>query len=287
MINRVFFASLFVLLSLCGDARGDKPEDYNAMPWHLVDVWWDFGKPSTFQSLAIDVTIKGEVADEAQLYIAPFGRSELNKQMFYGGIQTRTLAQTKKSPRRQDIGRGGIFSRWDERSHNAIRTAPGGYMESSGHEGDFVSVRKKMAWGEGRYTCRLVKLDTQWIDGKPFTWVGYFIYDHQRDTETYCGSLRFEGETLALDKNNAGFIELYGRRPASLDDIPKIEVIFHHPVLNGRPVELANAVAFYPQGVPDYAVARGVTDAETKSFDLHFKVGEKVERDKRQERLLK
>jgi len=278
-------AALLVVSLFAMPAPAQRAEDYKRMPWHLADIWWDFGEATTFESFEIDVTIEGEIGDDVNLYIAPFGLSQLGESRFYGGIQTHTLAQMKDNPRRRDLGRGGIFSMWGERSHDAIRTGPGGFMESSGHEGDFISVRREIEWGEGRYTFRIVKQRVEYIDGAAYTWVAYTIYSHEDDVETFCGALRFPGEDLQLGRRNAGFIELYGRRPQSLDVIPDVAITFHNPVVNGRAIERPTALAVYDQGVPDYVVAEGVVDEETGSHDIRFEVGQEVDRDSRREEL--
>lgn len=123
---------------------------------------------------------------------------------------------------------------WGERSHDAIRPSEGGFFQSSGHEGDFVSVRRPYEWKKGTYTYRLTRMDQEMIDGKPFTWVGAFVYSHEKDENVFVGTLRFKGEKLVLDRKVANFVEVYGRqRPAA--DIPKVTVTFGPPVVNGMP----------------------------------------------------
>lgn len=279
----------FTFLCLTSHAELKEGKVYGNMPWHLADIWWKLPNEAVadgFQSIEIDVTMKGELDDDLRLYIAPFGLGTLSKTKFYGGIQTNMLAQTKSNKRRQNIGHGGIFSMWDERALEAIRPAEGGFIESSGHEGDFISIRRKVNWSEGKYTCRLQVLEEVLISAEPFSWVGYFIYDHQKDEQIYCGSLRFPGHDLKLGKNVAGFVEIFGARP---DDhvIPQNMVItFSAPRVNGKEVSKPGCMALHPKGVPDVLQVACITAADDKDKKKRAVVFTFVEkeftRDKRQ-----
>ncbi len=251
------------------DPPSGDTESHARMPWHLVDTWWDLGKETPFESLAVDVTISDEVPSSVSLYIAPIGLGHLSKTPFYGGIQTRADAYTRKDNRLRMIGPGFLFSMWGERSQDAIRPSDGGYFQSSGHEGDFVSVRRPFDWEAGKYTYRLSRMDRETINGTPCTWVGAFVYCHESDENVFVGALRFKGENLVLDRKVANFVEVYGPlKPAS--DIPKVTITFGPPVLNGTGEANATAVAVYPKGVPDYA------DCVARDGSLVVRVGQPV-----------
>ena len=264
---------------LAAAADAPKPENYAPMPWHLIDTWWDIGRDTPFESLAIDVTVSDDVPASVNLYIAPVGLGHLNKTPFYGGIQTQCDGNTKADPRLRKIGPGYLFSMWGERSPEAIRPPVGGVFQSSGHEGDFVSTRRPFEWKKGKYTYRLCKMDAEEVGGKPHTWVGAFVYSHEKDENVFVGALRFPGEKLVLDRKVANFVEIYGRkRPAA--DIPKLTVTFGPPVVNGKPTD-PTAEAIYPKGVPDYA------DAAAKDGSLVVAVGEPIAgRQKRRVKLI-
>ena len=254
-------------------AGDDQPnaveKKYAPMPWHLVDTWWDIGKEVQFESLAVDVTISDDVPSSVNLYIAPIGLGHLSKSAFYGGIQTNADGYTRREQKLRQIGPGFLFSMWGERSESAIRPSDGGFFQSSGHEGDFVSVRRAFDWKKGKYTYRLNRMDQQTIDGKPYTWVGAFVYSHEDNENLFVGALRFKGENLILDRKIANFIEIYGtRRPAA--DIPKVTVAFSAPIVNGISAKNPTAKAIYPKGVPDYA------EAEVQGSSLVIKVGQPV-----------
>ena len=135
-------------------------------PWHLIDTWWNLGQDHEFESYSIDVTISDEVPASVNLYIAPIGLGHLNKTPFYGGIQTQADGYQKKDRRLRKIGPGYLMSMWGQRGHDAIRPSQGGFCQSSGHEGDFVSVRRPHAWTKGRYTYRITRMDREVVDGK-------------------------------------------------------------------------------------------------------------------------
>jgi hypothetical protein len=284
MRTRAVPVVLALLLSLSAVTAADPPggdeKKYAPMPWHLVDTWWDLGQDTPFESLAIDVTFSDDVPSSVNLYVAPVGLGHLSKTSFYGGIQTQADGHTRKDPKLRTLGPGFLFSMWGERSLDAIRPADGGFCQSSGHEGDFVSARRPCAWKKGKYTYRLVRMDRETIDGRPYTWVGAFVFAHEKDENVFVGALRFPGEALVLERKVANFVEVYGRR-RPVADIPKLTVTFGPPVVNGQAVKVASADAVYPRGVPDYA------DAVARDGALVITVGQPVEgRPKRQVRLI-
>jgi hypothetical protein len=257
-----------------------KEPRYSRMPWHLVDVWWDIGKDVPFQSYSIDVTISEEILSSTNLYIAPIGLGHLGKTPFYGGIQTQVDGHTKKDPEVRKLGPGFLFSMWDERSLDAIRPSIGGFCQSSGHEGDFVSVRRPYEWHKGTYTFKMVRMDRDEIDGKPYTWVGVFVYSHEKGENVFVGAVRFKGEDLVLDRKLASFVEVYGRR-IPVSEIPPVTVTLGNLVVNGKPVVVSSAEAVYPKGVPDYA------DTIAKDSQMVITIGKPVEgRTKRTARLI-
>lgn len=266
---------------VCGDVQPTNDQrKYAPMPWHLVDAWWDIGRETPFESLAVEVAISDDVPASVNFYIAPIGLGHLGKTPFYGGIQTQADGYTLKNQTLRTIGPGFLFSMWGERSHDAVRPSEGGFFQSSGHEGDFVSVRRPFEWKKGKYTYRLSRMDRQITDGKPYTWVGAFVYSHEKDENVFVGALRFKGEDLVLGRKMANFVEVYGRR-RPVGDIPKVTVTFGPPVVNGTVAEDATAEAVYPRGVPDYA------DAAAKDGSVVVTMGHPVEgREKRQVTLI-
>jgi hypothetical protein len=253
---------------------------YSPMPWHLVDVWWDLGKDLPFQSYSIDVTISDDLPASTNLYIAPIGLGHFGKTPFYGGIQTQVDGHTKKDPEVRKLGPGFLFSMWDERSLDAIRPSIGGFCQSAGHEGDFVSVRRPYEWHKGKYTYKIILMDREEVEGKLCTWIGVFVYSHEKDENIFVGALRFPGDNLVLDRKLASFVEVYGQR-IPVVEIPQFTVTLGHLMVNGKAVELTSAEAVYPRGVPDYA------ETLARDNELVITVGKPVEgRSKRTVRLI-
>jgi len=244
--------------------------EYQPPPWHLVDLWWDIGRDSPFESYSIDVDISEDVPTTTNLYIAPIGLGHLSKTPFYGGLQTQADGYPKRDQHLRKIGPGFIFSMWGQRSLDAIRPSVGGFCQSSGHEGDFVSVRRPYEWKKGRYTYRIVRMDKEEVDGKPFTWVGVFVYSHEKDENIFVGALRFEEENLVLAGNVASFVEVYGGR-IPVSEIPKVTVTLGNMRVNGKPVNAKTVTAIYPHNVPDYAAA------EARDGQVVITVGKPVE----------
>jgi len=257
-----------VVFLAAGTASGQ--QDYKRMPWHLVDIWWDTGEDRPFESYAIDVSISEDVPSSVNLYVAPIGLGRLSGTKFYGGIQTMADGYTKQNRRLRKIGPGFLMSMWGQRTLDAIRPSLGGLCQSSGHEGDFVSVRRPYQWSKGTYTYRVVRMDREMVEGKPYTWVGAFVYSHEKDENIFIGALRFPGENLVLDRNIANFVEVYGRA-IPVEQIPKVTVTFGNLRVNGKPLDALAATAIYPDGVPDYANATG------EDGHLVVRVGEPVE----------
>lgn len=240
-----------VVCSVCSIARGQDVK-YARTPWHLVDIWWDLREDRTFESYSIDVEIRHDVPESVNLYIAPIGIAHLNKTPFYGGLQTQVDGNTKSDRRLRKIGRGTLMSMWGERSLDAIRPSIGGFRQSSGHEGDFVSVRRPYAWTKGKYTYKVVRMDEEVVGENTYTWVGAFVYAHAKDENIFIGALRFPGDNLVLSRRMASFVEIYGRA-IPVDQIPRVDVVFNNLHVNGQPIGSASSTAIYPKGVPDYA----------------------------------
>lgn len=242
---------------------------YGSTPWHLMDAWWDIGTNVPFQRYSIDVTVSDDVPPSVRLYVSPVGLGKLSGTQFYGGIQTMLDGNTKRDPALRTLGPGIIFSMWGERSLDAIRPSDGGFCQSSGHEGDFVSVRRPYAWKKGTYTYSLVSMDREVTDTATNRWVGVFVYSHERDENIFGGALRFKGDDLVLDRRLANFVEIYGRE-IPLSEIPKVTITFGNLRVNGQPVEHPTATVIYPKNVPDYA------DVRAENGCLVVKVGEPV-----------
>ena len=105
----------------------------------LVSVMWNFGI-RRFSSLYFDISIKSEPDNNCGLYLQMY-EGNINGVPFYFGLQTRVYRKGYGL-----LGRGMIFSRWNTRDLSNVRIVEGGWLESSGKEGDFVGIRKLYNW---------------------------------------------------------------------------------------------------------------------------------------------
>ena len=229
------------------------PDVQVSRPWHFTNIWMDFDEaPTDFDTFCLTVAVEIDVYGRIPIYISPFNQ-KINKLGFYAGIQTDIRGFVDKAnPRFEARGRGAIFSRWEERDLDAIREAPGGLHESSGYEGNFISVRNDLAWSRGSYELCLVKADR--VDGEPLpedyeaediaygwgrfvhTWVRFEVTEEASGETTLVGALAFPGETLALDGTTTVFYEAYGRGPMSVRDLRAFDVVVRDVEVDGEAV---------------------------------------------------
>jgi hypothetical protein len=233
-----------------------KQEASDRQVWRLVDVWWDLGKEHVFDSLGLDVTISDDLPLKASLFLAPIGLGHLNETPFQGGFQTLADGGASDEKRSGPIGPGLIFTLPAERSVDAAREAAGGSRWSPGPDGDSVSVVRPYAWTKGKYTYKIKRSNRQVIKGKPFTWVLATVVRHDKHDEVIVGSLRFPGDQLMLSRQIDSFVELYTRGRTALET-PKLSVTLENLQINGTALENGTALAEYPDGAADFAVASG------------------------------
>ncbi len=270
-------ALLFLPLRLCAEdaCRQPSPEEMAKAagvtlpkyPWHLVNLWWDFDKPvEHFTSLEIEVMIDRDISSDYNLYISPCGIAKINGLQFYGGLQTNINGWPNKESRERVFpGKGVIFSRWSS-DHTTpigldhVRTAGlDCLVESAGYEGEFASVRRPFAWSKGGHTYRILKGATETVAGVPATWFVCSVKDPEGRVQEV-GSLRFEGKDFTFWARHSAFVEVYSTSKIPRSAIPKVNVTFGWPRLNGKKVALKKVSAFYPHetgpAAPDCAWAK-------------------------------
>ena len=245
-------------------------------PWHMVDIDYNFTNDIEFDKLSVDVSIKDKVSKDEFLYIAPFC-GEINGVLFYAGIQTQcggyhNLMHNEEKSEYHEIGKALIFSRWQTREVKGLQKAPNGVCESSGYEGDFISVRNAFDWDNGTYTLSLINThETIRLNGELHTFVELQAYDHQNNKTVGCGKLAFPGEHLVLEKRNFMFVELYSEY-TKISDTPKGTVsmgnfTYQSPSKTSvSRVSIEEAVALYDMDQPQWA--RSVL--ENQLFTVQF-----------------
>lgn len=212
--------------------RADLYEDAR-VPEHMAYAWWDWDRNRIkFREITTDVTIHNDVShfpDRMGLYLI-LGNGEISGKGYYYGIQVD--------------GGGGypieervIYSRWDTRDLANARIPEDGWTQSSGHEGDFIGVRRAYDWTAGEYRLRLGP------DGKDENgeWFGLWITDLATRETTWIGSLKFPyvANDALISPPTYATIEVYGGRPVRPIDIPELSISVEPPKGDGTPANQA------------------------------------------------
>ena len=249
----------------------------------MAFVWWDWnsvnGRTPEFRELTVDIKIHNDIgnfSDRHGMYLM-LGYSNISGVAFYYGLQTHMY-----DPQNQgENGKGVIFSRWRTRDLANTRIAPGGWTESSGHEGDFVGVRYHYEWTQGEYRVRLASDGTD-EEGE---WFGIWITDLATGTETWAGSMRFpfRNGKATIHGNSYTTSEIYGS-PVRPIDIPQWHVSIGRP--RGDGITAAWGTTGYSMFTNDFHNAEihydrrndvmdirtgGTTERETQSQTIIFK----------------
>jgi hypothetical protein len=224
-----------------------------SQPWHVANVWWDFEKTiAHFTLLEMDVTIDRDIPATYNLYVSPCGVANINGLQFYGGLQSNINGWgSRTNQTRVHPGKGGIFSRWssDQKTpvglENVREAGADCLVESAGYEGAFASVRRPFAWTKGTYTYVIEKGATEITDGKTNTWFTCRVKDSAGEIHEV-GSLRFEGEDFTFWARHSAFVEVYSTEKIPRSGIPRVNVTFGWPRVNGEKIPLKKASAYYP-----------------------------------------
>ena len=186
---------------------------------------------------------------------------------FYFGVQSDVKAGT---PPYEGRGKGALFSRWETRDLSLARFAEAdGWTQSSGHEGDFIGVRRLYPWGAGDYTARLAP-EERLPDG---VWYGVWVTDLSTEITTWIGSLWFPpgGITSAIYST----LEIYGGRPIAPIDIPMMHVSMRRP---SGDQEMAQRGAAGYSGVNGVELPNADIAYVREEDAVHFRVGGLTER---------
>ena len=181
---------------------------------------WPYGQ-ERFREMATEFTIHNDVgdwSDEHGLYLM-LTYNDISGTRFYFGLQTDIHGSG---------GKGVIFSRWGTRDlANARHSDIDGWTQSSGHEGDFIGVRRSYNWTAGDYRIT-IKPDGLESDGE---WFALWITEIDTDRTTWIGSLKFPllDGTATMRPQSLATLEIYGHPPIRPIDIPKWHVSVKRP----------------------------------------------------------
>ena len=198
---------------------------------------WAQGK-SRFQEMFVDFTIHNDPGNWSNHhgYFLILMQGYLSTWPFYFGLQTSV---------HDDRGvKAAVFSRWGTRDLSLARFDPDeGWAQSSGHEGDFIGVRRLYEWGAGDYRARIAKVEAD-SDG---AWFSVWLTERSSGVTTWIGALKFplHRGTADLPPLRGATIELYGVAPARPIDTPVWHVSVNRPIGDGEsPVGLVTQYPF-------------------------------------------
>ena len=237
-----------------------------------MDWRWDPGQEG-FRELVMDITIHNDPGDWSNDhgYYLILLQNQISGAGFYFGLQTDANGR----------GKGLIFSRWGTRHLGYARFHEAdGWNQSSGHEGDFIGVRRSYDWGAGDYRVRIGPDGLE--DGGE--WFSLWITDLKSGEETWIGALKFpleDGELRMLPHASAT-IELYGNPRIRPIDIPLWHVSVGRPLGDGAPA--AWGFTSYPYDDSENALFNSDVRYDTEEERAHLVVGGTTERRHQPER---
>ena len=161
-----------------------------------------------------------------------------------------------------------FLSRWGERDLSEARTDGGDdiWVQESGHEGDFIGVRRAYEWDEGDYRMWLTS-DGEDSDGE---WYALWFTDLDADDTIWVGSLKFPDEDGDADLAPHGYstLEIYGQPTIRPIDIPEWHVSIDPPEGDGAP---AGRVRLGYGG----AVGQDTSNSDVRYLDgqVHLRIG--------------
>ncbi len=229
-----------------------------------ADWYWEAGR-SSMRELEIDFTIHNDVGDWSNQngYFLILMSGQISGVTFYFGLQTDI-----------DGVKGAVFSRWETRDLSHARFDPThGWTQSSGHEGDFIGVRRAYDWTAGDYRARIAPEGAD-SGGE---WFGVWLTDLSTDVATWVGSLRFPtiDGSAAMPAQATAAIELYGRstRPIAT---PEWHVTVKRPTGDGMPA--AWGQTHYEPVDPRSAMPNSDVLLDHSNGAAHFRIGGLTER---------
>ena len=238
-------------------------------PRHITQVDWHWEKNGLHyhDSIEIDFTIHTNVPDWSDsngLYLM-LAHSRIAGTGFYFGLQTDVYR-----PGVGGIGKGVIFSRWETRDLSNARLASNGFAQSSGHEGDFIGVRRPYAWSAGTYRARLTRYDSD----SQGDWFGLWITDTTRERTTWIGALRFPrlpAGPAQIPPHFTSIVEVYGR-PIRPIHIPALHVSITAPLGDGDSTPIY-ADTIYPNYPYDDEIRNKEIRYQADENAVHMRVG--------------
>ena len=227
--------------------------------WH-----WERNR-HRLRELVMDFTIHSDPGDwsDRNGYFLILIASNIAGVSFYLGLQT-------------DINgvKGIVYSRWGTRDlANARYDTDAGWTQSSGHEGDFIGVRRAYDWSVGSYRARL-EPDGRDDDGE---WFSGWLTNLDSGATTWVGALKFPhlNGGAAIHPHIVSTLELYG---APMEPImaPEWHVSVKRPIGDGVPATWARTT--YPYDMSANAMLNSNVRYDPENDTAHLLIGEITER---------
>ena len=226
-------------------------------------AYWRFNS-KTFERIRHKFTIYEEPSNQDGLYYQ-FYQGLLNDTIgFYYGIQTHVTHPGGNHKK------GLIFSRWGTRDKNNYQTAPDGWGESAGYEGDFIGVRKNYEWTIGEYETDLKKDSTDIVGD----WYSLQIRKLPNGKPEYIGSIRFEksNRSSGIKTDGITWSELYWKRDQNTP-MPDWHVSIDEVIANNNEKPSQVYITYNPNRFVGFA-----NIFTTNNKDVHFIMGPKVKK---------
>jgi hypothetical protein len=204
------------------------------IPKTFCYVNWDFPRGMRIESLSWDLTFHTEFADTPGLFVQLYD-GPVNGIGKYFGFQTTIDG---------GLGRGLLYSRWETRDRRLARAGSGSLFYDSGHEGDFISVRKSYGWKKGSYRVEFQIVESG-VDG---VWYGLTCVDMATNSQVDVGSLFFpHGSGIS---NGCGtWLELY-TTTFDPDNLLLVEFSIDRFLANGDTPPEAVPITYKPEEIP-------------------------------------
>lgn len=234
---RLLAGLLLAALLLAAPAAVAAPQEspWRAMPWHLMDWFHALPDGQPFRTVAIEMDVVQAPQEGDHIFLAVLA-GQIGSQSFYVGLQT----DLHDGRRRVNRGPGLIFSRWGGIAEAGARPPPEGWAvvpnPNTADEGDFISVRRAMEWGAGRYLFQLQARPLSPSQGRAEAgmWVDLLVFDVQRQAWIDGGGLHFDAPVATFRPRPVSFVEVYRLPPGGgPHTLPPMDIVLRGPLLNG------------------------------------------------------
>ncbi len=157
---------------------------------------------------------------------------------------------------------------------NARFSEEGGWTQSSGHEGDFIGVRRLYDWGAGDYRIRIAP-DGLDPDGE---WFGLWITDLGTDVTTWIGSLKFPllDGYATFRPHSSATVELYGFGSVRPIDLPLWHVSVKRPLGDGKMA--IGGTTHYPWDISENALFNSDARYDPSDEQVYLLLGSDTQR---------